>query len=356
VIQKELNREQSYEKLKAVLASGQFAETVSYNPLMLAFEITTSCNLKCVRCERRAINPKHLNHHMGAETFDRLSLLFPYVRGISIVGGLGEPIIAPDFWKYVTRMKTAGVQVMYFTNGTCLTDEAIIKTFDLDVDTVAFSIDALSVGVYEKLKTGAHYNKSIDRIDSFLRLRKKNGAKTKLMLNCAVQKDTLEEMIPLVRFAAQREIDKIWFTGVITHLAEQVKDSHLQVPLEQLNTHFQKVANEAQRQGIEIRLPAGVLKNKQMCLDLWTNLYIFYNGDICACPHFREPKTYYYHVKDGQVINETRAMPHTILGNAHNSDVLALWDGPKHREFRRRMLAGQPVFPCRECHFSYDLH
>jgi len=356
MIHKRLNREESYDRLKDVLASGRFTEKVSYNPLMLAFEITTFCNLKCVRCERRAIDPKHLNHHMKPETFDRLSFLFPYIRGISIVGGLGEPIIAPNFWQYVTRMKTAGVQVLFFTNGTRLTNEAIKKTFDLEVDTVAFSMDALAVSVYEKLKTGAYFNQSVDRIETFLRLRKESGAKTKLMLNCAVQKDTLEEMIPLVRFAAQKGIDNIWFTGVITHLAEQEKESHLQLPLEQLSTHFQKVANEAQRQGVAIRLPAGVLKNRQICLDLWTNLYIFYNGDICACPHFREPKNYYYHVQNNRVINESRTMPHTVLGNAHKNDVLALWDGPKQRELRRRMLAGQPEFPCRECHFSFDLH
>jgi len=356
MIYTDLKREESYKLLRRTLETGNLQETTPYNPLMLAFEITTCCNLKCIRCERRSITPVHLNHHMSEETFEKLSVLFPYVRGISVVGGLGEPLLAPNFWKYIKRMKLEGCQVQYFTNGSRWTDDVIRKTFSMDVDVVAFSIDSIVPETYEHLKTGGLYQHSIDRIKSFVKLRKEHGARTKLMLNCAVQKDTIDGMIPLLQFAVEHEVDKVWFTGVITHIEEEVSNSHLQLPLSELHDRLAKVAAEAERLGIEIRLPATTLRPKQICTDLWTNLYIFYNGDICACPHFREQKTYYYHVRHGKVINEARELPDTILGNAHEVDPLTLWDGPKHREMRRNMLKGRPDFPCRECHFSYDLH
>ena len=353
---KELDRKLSFQRLKKILADESYTEQTAYNPLMLAFEVTTVCNLHCIRCERRAIDPAHLNHHMTEETFERLSVLFPYVRGISIVGGLGEPLLAPNFWRFVRRMKSSGTQVQYFTNGTRWTADAMRKTLETGIDAVVFSMDGLSATTYERLKTGAQYDRSLDRINEFLNIRRETGGQTKLTLNCAVQRDTLAEMLPLLQFAADSGIDMVWYTGVITHRADEQKDSHLKLPLEQLREHFESVAAAAESLEVAIRLPAGQLKSRQLCLDLWTNLYVFYNGDVCACPHFREHKTYFFHVDGTRVVNEARELPDTILGNAHHVDVRTLWDGEKHRKMRARMLAGRPAPPCCEGHFSYDLH
>ncbi len=351
-----LDREESYRRLTETLKNKDFREVTPYNPLMLAFEITTCCNFRCIRCERHSINPEHLNHHMTEETFERLSVLFPYVRGISVVGGLGEPLLCPNFWNYISKMKSYGCQVQYFTNASKCSDDVIKKSFSMGIDVVVFSMDSIVPEVYEHFKQGGSFIHLMDRIKSFIKLRKETSAHTKLMINCAIQKDTIDGMIPLLRFAVKYEIDKVWFTGVITHIQDEVPNSHLQLSLSELEEKLSKVSEEAERLGIDIRLPATSLTSKQICKDLWTNLYIFYNGDICACPHFREKKTYYYHVKNGKIINEPRELPDTILGNVYEVDPLTLWDGPKHREMRRKMLEGTPDFPCRECHFSYELH
>ncbi len=356
MIYAEIDRNESFKRLNKTLVDNRFSEVTPYNPLMLALEITTTCNLKCIRCERRSIDPVHLDHHMSRETFERVSVLFPHVRGISIVGGLGEPLLAPDFWEYVQRIKAHGCQVQYFTNATRLTDDAIMKTLEHEVDVVVFSIDSAKPETYEKLKTGGKYTHITNRIDTFAKLRRAHRGKTKIMLNCAIQKDTVEGMIPLLRFASERAVDKIWFTGVITHVQEEVENSHLQLPLHTLKARMSEVAEEARKIGMEIRLPETELRSRQICTDLWTNLYIFYNGDICACPHFREPKTYFFHVSGDRVANEARKLPDTILGNAQEVDPCMLWDGPGHRIMRKRMLEGRPTYPCRECHFSYGLH
>ncbi len=352
----DIDREESYQRLLHTLETGSFKEETEYNPLMIAFEITTRCNLHCIRCERRAITPLHLNKDMDEAVFERLTPLFRYVRGVSIVGGLGEPLLAKKFWNYLVRMKQDKCQVMYFTNGTLLTDDVIKKTFAHDVDAVAFSIDSLSKSIYERLKTGGNFQYSVERINSFLRLRRETGAKTRLMLNCAVQRDTLDGMIPLIDFAAEHEIDRLWFTGVITHVPSEVPNSHLTMRLEDLTDIFDEVREKAKKAGVDIRLPETKIDGRQICKDLWTNLYIFYNGDICACPHFREEKTYFFHVLQNAVVQESRLLPSTILGNALTDNVLELWNGEQHKIMRSAMLSGSPQAPCLGCHFSYDLH
>jgi uncharacterized radical SAM superfamily Fe-S cluster-containing enzyme len=94
-------------------------------PTELQVEVTGACNLACKMCLVR-YRPK-LGRTSGAMCFHTFRDLVDALPGLEklTLQGLGEPLLAPDFFRMVEYATARGVRTGFNTNGTFLTPERV---------------------------------------------------------------------------------------------------------------------------------------------------------------------------------------------------------------------------------------
>jgi len=149
-------------------------------PLHLDVETTNACNLKCPMCPRTVLMGKKLFHRVQFMEFAFYRSLIDQgvAQGLCSVklNYLGEPLLHPDVVRQVKYAKDQGVlDVMFNTNGTLLTDELSRQLLDAGLDKIFFSFDSHRKEEYEKIRPGANFEKTIENIQTFVRIKKSNG-------------------------------------------------------------------------------------------------------------------------------------------------------------------------------------
>jgi len=336
----------------------RYAGNLPYYPLSIAVEVTTKCNLGCSRCEREVVSPETLNQDTAIETIRKIAPVFDYVNSISFVSGLGEPFLNPSFWEMHQIVKSHGAKVSYFTNGQIFTEELARRTIEEKTDHVFFSVDSSNKETYEKIKNRSSFDKTLRAVNILNILKRDLKSKTPhIVFNYAFQASTIDEMPSFIKFAAGQGVSMVWFTGVIPHQEKFADQAPFNIERQKMLRIFDEVRKEAYSYEIDIRLPTiHSFKNPQICEDPWQCMFIFYNGDVCACPHFREEKEYYFYVKDKKLVQDKIKYPKLILGNVNQENILELWNNEKYQELRKGLKAGTASAPCNTCYYPYGWH
>lgn len=328
-----------------------------YYPLTLMIEVSAACNLACPRCERQTTNKSNLGKLTSLETIEKITPILPYVYSVYLVAGLGEGFLNPDFWSIVKILKKTGVKVGYFTNGVLLNKENIDKTFTERIDSVLISFDSLKKENFEKIRKGANFEKIVENVKSLLAERKRRGTKNlSIGINFAAQKSTIEEMPEIVRFAKSIGLDFIYFTTLIAHKKEFIPECLFDFDKNRLQKVFSETKRLAERLGVSIRLPGCQMESDGYCPHLWREMIIFGNGDVSPCPHFRQPKKYYFTIKNRKIIQKEITFPSLIVGNVYKDPILGIWNNRKYQNLRRNFKKGSLDSPCRFCYFRFGLH
>ncbi|MGQ9755558.1 MAG: radical SAM protein [Desulfotomaculales bacterium] len=114
-------------------------------PLMIVWNITFTCNLKCKHCYEDAgsLRPQELPRE-ELSTAEKLALVEEIAAAniptLSFSGG--EPLMARDFWVVAEKARQVGLYLSMNTNGTFITPEVARRLKELDFAYVAVSIDS----------------------------------------------------------------------------------------------------------------------------------------------------------------------------------------------------------------------
>lgn len=118
-------------------------------PSSIMFEITQRCNLRCKFC--------YLGKYLNAETDMPKGKLFEIVNQLDEVGCIevvltgGEPLIREDFLEIYRYIKTKGILVIVFTNGTMITKEIVKGWRDSPPHWVKIALYAGTPEGYERI-------------------------------------------------------------------------------------------------------------------------------------------------------------------------------------------------------------
>ncbi|MGC8663514.1 MAG: radical SAM protein [Thermoplasmata archaeon] len=127
--------------LRSVAKYGITKPQIFEAPLLIVWNITKQCNLKCLHCYANAGPLKHkdeltLEEKLNAvDQFDEAG-----VTMLSFSGG--EPLISPDFWKLAEYASKKGMYTTIATNGTLLTKTNVEKLKNVGIKYVEVSLDA----------------------------------------------------------------------------------------------------------------------------------------------------------------------------------------------------------------------
>lgn len=333
-----------------------------YYPLTLMMEVSTVCNLKCPTCERELFKHQDImpKGQVSLHNIEKLRPVLPYVYSIYFVGGLGEPFLNPAFWDIHRVAKEYKLKTGYFSNAFAWDDEIIERTFKEDVNTILVSIDSHIPGKYERFKQGAKFDVVVNNVKKLNEFRKRFNKKDfKLGLNYIQRSDNYEDMPDYVGFAKGLGADYIVFTALIVHEEKDIDKSPYLVDIAERKRVYDEVIKTAKKHNITIRLPELVTKDiySNTCNSAWRCMSIFENGDVCVCPFFRMKRDFYFHVKEGNMVQLKKTMDSTVIGNLYHQNIADIWNSEKAVAIRKTIKTCKGLqSPCDTCYFRYDLH
>jgi len=111
-------------------------------PLMVVWNLTQACNLRCQHCYQNATPkpaPDELTLEEKLRAVDEMGRL--KVPFLAIAGG--EPLVSKHLWAVLERARRHEIHTTIATNGTMLTRENVKRLLDAGVKYVEVSIDSL---------------------------------------------------------------------------------------------------------------------------------------------------------------------------------------------------------------------
>ena len=192
----------------------------------LYLELTNRCNLSCVMCYRK--DWQEPVGDMSEETLAKIgqeASRFPDLREV-ILGGIGEPTIAPTFPTAVALF-APHYEVTVTTNGTNLSEQLTDFLLAHKVARIVISVDSADSTTFNDLRhTG---------LDSILTAtekltRGKRLGKPEIVWEFVAMKSTLPHLSATVKKAAESGVDRVLISHVLPFSSE-IREETLYHPL-----------------------------------------------------------------------------------------------------------------------------
>lgn len=112
---------------------------------VIAWNITRTCNLKCVHCYSDSDAQKYTDELSTVEALQFIDDCAAFKVPVLLLTG-GEPLIRPDVFELVKRAQEQNIRVTFSTNGTLINRKIAQKIKNLGVGYVGISLDGLGAG------------------------------------------------------------------------------------------------------------------------------------------------------------------------------------------------------------------
>ncbi len=319
-------------------------------PRELQVEVTGACNLRCRMClvsYRPTLG--RTSGSMDLETFKRLVDELPDLEQVTMQG-LGEPLLAPDFFPMLEHLARRGIRMGFNTNGTLLTAERAERLVELGVDWIHVSLDGATAATYEDIRHRARFatvRRNVARLVEAIRER--GAGKPELELVFVAMRRNVRELPAVVRLAAEVGVPTVWvqnlshsfsdtdpagsYREIREYAAAEALWSGRDDEAEQAFAEARRAADEA---GVRLRLPRleepslRRRKGTPGCGWPFGSSYVTHDGKIQPCC---------------AVMGADRA----VLGDASADGFAAVWGNEDYRAFRAKLLTDEPPDVCAGC-------
>ena len=281
------------------------SEVLPYLPLRLWVEPSSYCNLRCVMCPQSSPRP-HAKGHMKWDLYTRIiDEAADFVYDINL-HHTGEPTLNRDLTRMVAYAHRAGIYTRLHTNGTLLTADLSRELITAGLDLISFSFDGFDRETYESIRVNAKFERTLERILTFLKTKKLMGSRTPY---------SIFEVIHLNNHLAPDSPQRKAFEKKFADLPLDefiVKEPH-------------NWAGEYDRSGYAV----GHVFSP--CTFPWYALVIHWDGRVAPCP-----QDFYCELEVGRVGTQS---------------LREIWNAEPMRRLRRAMRARDcsQVVPCRDC-------
>jgi len=143
-------------------------------PVHIDVEINSNCNYRCIFCPHGTGEMRNDMPMMSEQTAKRIldELADNKVYSIKL-NWRGEPALHPKLAEITAYAKKKGIkEVQINTNGFLFDEKKIRDLILAGIDRVIFSLDATTPEVYSKIRIGGDYNRVVENIKTFDRIRK----------------------------------------------------------------------------------------------------------------------------------------------------------------------------------------
>ncbi|MDX9972903.1 MAG: radical SAM protein [FCB group bacterium] len=305
---------------------------------ILAFSITTACNMACPFCSKSAGGADTVVH-LPKDTILRVTKaalpLTAKLRTLALSGG--EPLLHPEFLSIVCEIRDLGVHSHVNSNGSLLTPQTCRDMFAAGVRKVTISLEGPDASIHDLVRDrhGA-FERAVAGAANLL------DAGIKLFFKMTLTKDNCRYLVDTLEFAAAQGAVGLGFSRMLpTGRGESERDNTIE--FEELRREFQKCKKRSQEIGLPIvtddplrhlfdaelseRIASGELDIRGKwggCSGGVQLINIMANGDVTPCP----------------------GLPF-VVGNVHLSSFESIWtNSPRLRYFRNRDHLEPPCGTC----------
>jgi len=304
-----------------------------YNPGICIWEITLSCNLKCLHCGSSAGIGKsdELTKEEGLKLCRDLAEIG--FKGVALMGG--EVFIRKEWYDFSKEIKDNGMSLSIVTNGFWNPSDFVPTLTKLETDCVTVGLDGFEE-THDKIRgVKGSFKKAVD----FLRACKEVGIPTNAITTAhKINFDEIPEMADLV-------LEDI---GVDWQLQEAVPIGRFKSELglsEEEYYSFGVFVSNLQKKYSKARVVSGhnfgfnsELMGNLSLYPQWNGCYagisvlgIKYNGDAIGC--LTLPKDY-------------------IEGSIRDISIIEMWNSPVYFTYNRKFKPDDLGDLCRDCKYS----
>lgn len=325
----------------------------------LYVEITTTCNLDCQMCMRRA-----WDEPIGLMSLDVFAGLMAQIGHLPApptvhLSGYGEPMHHPDFLEMVRLAKATGARVEATTNGTLLTRERAQTLVDLQLDRLVVSIDGVSPGIYHEIRTLASLDRVVDNLRWLHRFRLRKWGrhgKPRLALAFVAMRRNVDDLPKLPALASYVGAWEILVSNVVPHTAEMQEEilyedalracafrasrwvPDMSLPKMDLAGPVMQPLERVFASRVSVSLLDASLSARNDYCRFAQEGYaaIRWDGEVSPCLSL-------LHNHPEYIRGRRKDVTHLSLGNIKEQSLPAIWESDAFSEFRSRL---------REFHFS----
>jgi MoaA/NifB/PqqE/SkfB family radical SAM enzyme len=322
----------------------------SSNVLNLALFVTLRCNARCAMCNLSDILNKNSLTDMPPDKMGRfLDDVKRYHPGIILFGG--EPFIRKDIVELIRMVKSRGLSVGTFTNGTLLNEDIIDGIIGAGLDWIAFSLQGTR-DVHDRiLGSAGAFEKMVGNISV---LTKKRPRKTRVVIHSTICEHNVNDLrdlavlgldlgADLVRFGHPTFYSQREALSCTDALRKGLGDDHVKAlsyiydirGKEDLYvSNITKIRSEfGNRISFSPDLGADELRrwyspdfsSGRKCLFAWRGAFVYPNGDMYPCESIA------YNV-----------------GNVFDNNFDDVWNGDRYKKMRQ-LLKKRLFSACARC-------
>lgn len=294
-------------------------------PYAVQMEITTKCNLRCEMCARSKEQAGAVNSDMPLDLFNSIVTKLRYpTRHVTLVG-LGEPLLNPQVYSMIRSAKENGLKVSLISNFALLDRDKSLALIDSGLDFLYVSFDSAMKSTFEKIRTGACFEKVIDNVKLFVRTKKEvRATKPVFFFKSTISKRNFGEIQQLVKLADSLGVDGINFGKLFGEKGDYIHDPSVFLNMEDFKES-------------RIIIDPCELSRSFQC-DGIAGCYITFDGKVLPC---------------GVMMQATSRTEYSQfqLGDLRTDTIDKVWRSAKFKQFRRQIKShSRPYLPiCEEC-------
>ncbi|MBL9077071.1 MAG: SPASM domain-containing protein [Planctomycetes bacterium] len=343
----------NYMAVIADLASG--AEEWTARPAWLEFAPNNVCNLRCIMCAQADGVPVQV---MKKE--DAVALLDEILPTMTLwtPSALSEPMLA-NIRLVVQKCREHEVWLNMYSNCTLLDGEKFTGMADR-IHKLWISFDSADKRVLEMLRAGADFDTVVKNITEVLQVAARHGIPVGFV--AVLVKDNLHGLADLVDFLADRGAVAAKCDLRVQPMldnAARCREQNVFAAFapEEIVQALDAACARAQARGLNFHVDMDDPYRRNVTPQIPVARGV--TGDVLSVmldevrdrfPHFCSMSTSYVKIEpDGRVFPCCRGPRELEMGNTNEQSLTEIWNGPKYREFRRRMQAKDYPEVCRTC-------
>ncbi len=265
------------------------SQSRKFVPLVVSWNLTRKCNLKCLHCYINAA-PKELENELNTEESKNLiDQICEVSRPLLILSG-GEPLLRQDVYELVCYGASKGLKMGLGSNGSLIDVAAAKRLKDAGIETVSISLDSHIPEQHDEFRgVSGSWEKAVDAIKA---LQENNVL---VQVNTTVTQQNYKQIDDIMSLAESIGVENFHlFFLVPTGRGVKIADISPAKYESMIKTTFAKVAKHR----LNVRpscSPQFMRIAKDMGLDMsrWirgciAGLYycrVYPNGDVTPCPY-----------------------------------------------------------------------
>ena len=261
----------------------------TFIPLVISWNLTRKCNLKCPHCYINATTQELVNELTTEESKNLIDQICEVSRPLLILSG-GEPLLRKDVYELVRYGAEKGLKMWLGSNGSLIDDAAAKKLKEAGIETVSISLDSHIPEQHDEFRS---VNGSWEKAVRAIKALRENGVL--VQVNTTVTQQNYDQIDDIMSLAEKLGVENFHlFFLVPTGRGAKIADISPAKYESMIKTAFAKAAKHK----LNVRPSCApqfmrIAKDRGLDMRQWirgciAGLYycrIYPNGDITPCPY-----------------------------------------------------------------------